>query len=349
MSSITIRSARISRPIALATVSSARWRRSSAARTLERVPGDGLAAIDREVPERLDEVALAGAAGPADAKALGAVDPFQRPAAPAGWPPGSARRPGPRRRRSCRPAARTRGGASGSSPGRGRRPPRRAGPAGPRRVPSAATAAVAITSGAALADVGHPQPPQQPVELVGQRRRGRGLDRHAPKPSQERVERCSDCCSLARAGNSITCAPRCARIAARSPSPKRPASAAAASASSTSPGPCSLASATASASLRRSFGRARRPRPAISHSLRAGPDRKERLLVGVPARGRALQRARRPGRVVLVVDARPARRGQLRGARPRAARPARRRGRSTSSSPSTRAQTRSSTSVDGTE
>ena len=85
---------------------------------------------------------------------------------------------GPRRRRSCRRAARTRGGASGSSPGRGRRPPRRAGPAGPRRAPSAARSAVAITSGAARADVGHPQPAQQPVELVGQRRRRGGLDRH---------------------------------------------------------------------------------------------------------------------------------------------------------------------------
>ena len=46
------------------------------------------------------------------------------------------------------------------------------------------------------------------------------------------MERCSDCCSLARAGNSITCAPRCARIAATSASPKRPAAAAAASARS---------------------------------------------------------------------------------------------------------------------
>jgi hypothetical protein len=54
-----------------------------------------------------------------------------------------------------------------------------------------------------------------------------------------------------RAGNSITCVSRWARIAARSPSPKRPAAAAVASASSTSRAPCCLASATASASLRR--------------------------------------------------------------------------------------------------
>jgi hypothetical protein len=45
---------------------------------LERVPGDGLAAVDREVPERLDQMALASAAGAADAERLGAIDPFQR-------------------------------------------------------------------------------------------------------------------------------------------------------------------------------------------------------------------------------------------------------------------------------
>ena len=50
---------------------------------------------------------------------------------------GSPTRPTPRRRTSCRPADPRRGGASGSSRGRGRRPPRRAGRAGPRRAPSA--------------------------------------------------------------------------------------------------------------------------------------------------------------------------------------------------------------------
>ena len=49
-----------------------------------------------------------------------------------------------------------------------------------------------------MANVGHPQPAQQPVDLVGQRWGGWGLDGHPPKPSQERVERCSDCSSRAR-------------------------------------------------------------------------------------------------------------------------------------------------------
>jgi hypothetical protein len=45
---------------------------------LERVPRDGLAFVDREVTERLDEMALAGAAGAANAKRLCPLDPFQR-------------------------------------------------------------------------------------------------------------------------------------------------------------------------------------------------------------------------------------------------------------------------------
>jgi hypothetical protein len=59
-------------------------------------------------------------------------------------------------------------------------------------------------------------------------------------------------------------------IAARSPSPKRPASAATASASSTASGPWSLASATASATLRRSFV-VPAAAAAISHFSAPGP------------------------------------------------------------------------------
>ena len=41
------------------------------------VPGDGLAVVDREVPERLGALARAGRT--ADADVLGAVHPFQGP------------------------------------------------------------------------------------------------------------------------------------------------------------------------------------------------------------------------------------------------------------------------------
>ena len=43
------------------------------------VPGDGLALIDREMPERFDQVRLAGAAGPAQTQVLRSAEPFQRP------------------------------------------------------------------------------------------------------------------------------------------------------------------------------------------------------------------------------------------------------------------------------
>jgi hypothetical protein len=43
------------------------------------------------------------------------------------------------------------------------------------------------------ADIGHPQPPQQRLELSRQRRRRGGLDRQAPKPSQDRVECVGSC------------------------------------------------------------------------------------------------------------------------------------------------------------
>ncbi len=44
---------------------------------LERVPGDGAALVDREVPERLDEVTFAGPRRSAHGQDFGAVDPFQ--------------------------------------------------------------------------------------------------------------------------------------------------------------------------------------------------------------------------------------------------------------------------------
>ena len=46
---------------------------------LERVPRDGLPAVDREVPERFDEVALPRPGRPAHADDLCAVDPFEGP------------------------------------------------------------------------------------------------------------------------------------------------------------------------------------------------------------------------------------------------------------------------------
>ena len=75
--------------------------------------------------------------GPQTTKHFGAVDPFERAERVLGWL--RDRRGGrvPTRRTSCRRAARTRDGACGSWPGRGRRPPRRAARAGPRRVPTA--------------------------------------------------------------------------------------------------------------------------------------------------------------------------------------------------------------------
>src|SRR5450755_3933450 len=45
--------------------------------------------------------------------------------------------------------------------------------------------------------------------------------------------------------------------------------------------------------------------------LSAGSEREERLLLARAGAGRALKRARRPGWIVLILDARPSRRGQL--------------------------------------
>lgn len=82
--------------------------------------------------------------------------------------------------------------------------------------------------------------------------------------------------------------------------------------------------------------------------LGARPDPKECLFVGRACARRALQRARRARRVVLVVDARPPRRRQrMAGDLARPCAPST--WTTTSSLPSTRAHTRSSTSADGTE
>ena len=310
MSSMTIRSARISRPIALGDAVVGAVAAQHHREALERVPGDGLAAIDREVPERLDEVALAGPAGPQTQSA--SARSIHSSVLSACWVGVRDRRgvgvPGVEGLAGRQPGLR--GGASGSSPGRGRRPPRRAGPAGPRRAPSAARrrsrSPPARRGGRRASAAG---------AAAGRARRAAAarsgvLTVIAPKPSQERVERCSDCCSLARAGNAITCAPWCARIAARSPSPKRPASAATASASSTSPRAVQLGERDGLGELA--------PQPvvpaaaaAISHCSAPGPIARNACSSSRAARvGRALQRARRARRVVLVVDARPPRRGQ---------------------------------------
>ena len=178
------------------------------------------------------------------------------------------------------------------------------------------------------ADVGHPQPPQQPRRArSGSGGGGRGLDGHAPKPSQERVERCSELLLDARAGNAITCVPpRWARIAARSPSPngrrrlprrapRRPPRA-----------PCSLASATASASLRRNRvapGRGRGDQPPLGARARSQGTPAPRCWR--PAGGAPARRPAAAGSAPRGCSAAPAWSG--RGGRPRAARPARRRAR----------------------
>jgi hypothetical protein len=79
MSSMTIRSARIRRPIARVDAVVGAVAAQQRRERLQRVPGDRLAAVDREVPERLDQVALAGPRRPADTQRFGAADPFQRP------------------------------------------------------------------------------------------------------------------------------------------------------------------------------------------------------------------------------------------------------------------------------
>src|SRR5438067_8227415 len=88
------------------------------AERLERVPGDGLAAVDRQVADRFDEVALAGLAWTAD-KVLPRDQSTPTCAALAGWVWGSRRPSLPRRRRPCRRAVRRLCGASRLSPGRG--------------------------------------------------------------------------------------------------------------------------------------------------------------------------------------------------------------------------------------
>ena len=283
MSSITIRSARISRLIALLTESSARWRRinvasdssvcqatvlpssiaacpKASARWLLPVPdGPQMQRFSARAIHSSVRSACCVAAGIGDAAAFHASNVL-----PAGSPRRAATHPDRR--------AVAAGGLLGEQDAQhfGGIPA-----LGLRR---------GEDLGGGVANVGHPQPPQQPVDLIGQRRGGRGLDGHPPKPSQERVERCSDCCSLARVGNAMTSPPWCARIAARSPSAKRPASAAARSASSTWPAPWSLARSTASASLRRTRV-APAAAAAISHASAPAPIRRNASSSALAARG----------------------------------------------------------------
>ena len=177
-------------------------------------------------------------------------------------------------------------------------------------------------------DVGHPQPPQQAVELVGDRRRRQGvLTVIAPKPSQERVERCSDCCSLARAGNSIT------RRAAVREDRRQVALAEAAGGRRGGERLVDVARAVqlgerdGLGDLAPQPGRAGRGGGESATRSAPGPIARNACSSSVPRSRAALERARRPRRVVLVADARPPRRRQLRGGRPRAARRARRRAR----------------------
>src|SRR4051794_3930439 len=226
--------------------------------------------VDREVPERFDKVRFAGAAGPAQAQVLGSAEPFEGPERVLG---GSGDRGG-----GLVPDVE---GLAGRQPRRAAAHPDRGLVAPGRfldqqqpddfgRVP-ALRAGGREDLGRRFAQVGQPQAAGEPVELVWQRRRRRGGERHAPKPSQARVERCNE--DASRAGNAITCADRVwwwARIAASAPSSKRPASAAIRNDPSTGSRPWSLARSTASAILRRT-----RPAPAaaarVSHALAPGP------------------------------------------------------------------------------
>ena len=192
MSSITIRSARISRPIALETESSARWRRSITARLSRVCQATVLPRSIARCPSASTRCDLPGPARAADAECLGALDPLQR----------AQRLLGRLRDR--------RGVLVPGVEGLAGRQPRLAAAHPDRGLvaalglfgqqdPQDLAGLPALRGrgrdhlGRGAADIGHPQPAQQPVELGGQRRRLGGLDRHAPKPSQARVERCSDC------------------------------------------------------------------------------------------------------------------------------------------------------------
>ena len=295
--------------MALETVSSGRWRRTSAVERFQGVPGDGLALVDREMPERFDQVRLAGAAGPAEAQVLGSAEPFQGPERVLG---GGRDRGGVLVPDVEGLAGRQPGGAA-AHPDRGRVAPGRfldqqhANDFG--RVPALrASGREDLRCG--LAQVGQPEAAGEAFELVGQRRRrGRG-ERHAPKPSQARVERCSE--DASRAGNAITCAD-CewwwARIAASAPSSKRPASAATRSASLDGVGAVELGEIDGFGHLAPDAARAGRRGPRQPRA-RARPDLQERGL-GRALRARdAFQRAGRFGRVVRVLDARAPRRRQ---------------------------------------
>ncbi len=87
------------------------------------VPGDGLAVVDREVPDRFDEVALAGPAGP-QMQSVSCRSIHSRVLSAFWVAAGNAEALGPTRRRSCRPAARRTAAASMWSRGHGRRLPR---------------------------------------------------------------------------------------------------------------------------------------------------------------------------------------------------------------------------------
>ena len=180
-SSIRIRSERISLLIALLMLSSARWRRNSAA-SVSSVCQGRCGLVDREVTERFDEVrSYPLPLGPHTTRTSARLTHSSVRSACLRLGRGSPRRSAPRRRTSCQPAVPTRGGASRSSPGRGRRPPRPAAPENFSVFP-------ALAGGGRdhfrrrSANVWHAQTSQQPVELVGQRRWGGRLDGHRSAP-----------------------------------------------------------------------------------------------------------------------------------------------------------------------
>jgi hypothetical protein len=127
-------------------------------------PMNRLAAVDRKVPQRLDAMALpVPDVRRHEASRRGRPMPGCPARAASPW--GSARRPRPRRRMSCRLTIRTRGDARPSSPGRARDsfgeqhaqdlggiPPLRGG--GREHL------------GRGAADIGHPQQPVRPRPVV---------------------------------------------------------------------------------------------------------------------------------------------------------------------------------------
>ena len=259
-----IRSARISFAIALLTLSSARWRWISAARVSRVCQATVLALVDREVAERFDEDgSCRSRTGRRCTSILGPADPFERSERLLGRWPGSLEASGPTRRTFCRPAARrtvrriwivarSRPAASSASSTRST-----------SAVPSAARSAVGDHLGGGLADIGQPQPAQQPLELVGQRRRGGCGDGHRPNPSHARVDACSELSSRGGEQHELPTA-RCV-AGGRGSGEVTVGEPARAGAGLQRPvdcsAPCSLARSTASAILRRTRCVAGRRRP----------------------------------------------------------------------------------------